>query len=232
MTTTPPRRSIDLFTLGVAAFIALWPALILSFIIPPIVEKIPGVVLFAQNHVCPPGYQLDPFSLWSSLCRDANHNYTSVWWLYSTVQGIAFFACFFIGFFVLAILMNQPPLSRRQFAMVKDMLQRGETGQALQFLERKKKLKPYQAQAFLQALQDNPSRGDLLRYAWQHGLEAADPNAKRHQKKPGTAASRAWLPAECPHCGAALDPSSVEWAGAGSAKLSYCGGIRKKHQVT
>jgi hypothetical protein len=222
------RKSSFLTSLSIAAFLALFLALILSFAIPPFLNLFPPVVLLAQNLVCPAGYHLDPFSLWSSLCTDGNFNYTSVWWLYSGVGFLSFFGSWFLGTLILFILINRPPMSRSQFARIKELLQRGEQQQALQWLEHEKKLKPYQAEVFIQTLQNNPNRTDLMQYAWQQALDASDPTKPKPVRKPGTAASRSWLPAECPHCGATLDPSEVIWAGAETAKCPFCAGVVKK----
>lgn len=226
------KRSSCITSLITATLLGLFPALILSFVIPPILNLFPAVVLKAQNLVCPAGYHLDPFSLWSSLCTDGNYNYTSVWWLYSGVQLLSFIGAWLIGGLIVIYLINRPPLSRSQFVTIKDLLQRGERQQALELLEQKKKLKPYQADVFLQTLQNNPTREDLLQYAWHQAVDATDPAIKRKAtRKPGTAASRVWLPAECPHCGATLDPSGVTWASSETAKCPYCDGIMKKQEA-
>jgi hypothetical protein len=94
MASIPSQKLSFPFSLEVASFLAVFPALILSFIIPPILNSIPAVVLKAQSMACPVGYHLDPLSLWSSLCTDGNFNYTSVWWLYSTVQFLSFIGVF------------------------------------------------------------------------------------------------------------------------------------------
>jgi hypothetical protein len=223
------RYSSVSISLTAAAFLSLFLALILSFAIPPILNLFPSVVLWAQNLVCPAGYHLDPFSLWSSLCTDGNFNYISVWWLYSGVSWLSFFGSFLIGTTILFFLINRPPLSRSQFDRIKELLQCGNQQQALQWLEHDKKLKPYQAEVFIRTLQNNPNKTDLLRYAWHQALDASDPTKPKSMRKLGTTASRSWLPGECPHCGAALDPTGVTWVNTKTAKCPFCEGVVKEH---
>jgi hypothetical protein len=74
-------------------------------------------------------------------------------------------------------------LSRKQLAIVKDLLQRSEWQQALQFLKQEGKLQSYQAEVFLQELQKNPMYPNPMGEAWQKALDAPLPAAKHKAAK-------------------------------------------------
>ena len=61
-------------------------------------------------------------------------------------------------------------------------------------------------------------------------LTPAGPGISRGRRRAMGGPQRGTLPAECPSCGAAMDPADVEWSDPFTAACSYCGSMVKTEQ--
>ena len=194
---------------------ALIPTLFCTIMMEPVSLAVPLV--------CPEGSKVIGIE-----CFDAAYNNTTPWYRQDFSLSLLSFPLWAIVSLVVAWSFMAPPVTRKQVELIRSLLAEGTRDEAVEKLQEITRLEPYQADKYVDVLQNAPPGADAADAAWSAAMQTPEPQPATIGLPVSDAdRDRRWLPTQCPHCGGAISVKDVQWINSFEARCPFCGSVLK-----